>query len=174
MALQTPPLWVEEAKDEYMSRSADPDAKIRIAVEAAHKAGMPPGAIKSMVENMKERQRAALNKCPQPVALNLPDWAMKPDPSNFERVFSLMGLLLVRCLRLTQPVMGSAVNGKFGVGRVGVVDALECLDNDGADAVAVFLMVGGKPMHVFDDPLLFPSDGLITKIVTLSDAAKGK
>jgi hypothetical protein len=136
--------------------------------------------IDKKIQELRIKKQAALqavaNETPRPVPAQLPDWAIQHHP-RFDNWINLMGLLWVRCQRLMGSILeGSSVPGKFGLsGNLGILDARDAIDNqDGQEKVAVIIQIDKRIMVLHDDPNLYPSDGLITQLVTLRDAAKGK
>lgn len=102
----------------------------------------------------------------------LPPWASEPDPSDFNRRLTLMGLLFLRLYQVWSPVHGGAMRGLFSVGHVSFFGATKAT-YEGNPVISIFTMVEGEAMVLHDDAHLFPSDTLLAKIIMLKDTTKG-
>jgi hypothetical protein len=125
------------------------------------------------VEKNKLAQQAAMQQQPPKVPEFVPSFAYEHSLRNFDATWTLTGLLWVRLSRHIKPTQfGDAPSQpkpiKFAVGGVGIIDAIEA-KQDGNPAIAVVVMHKDTAMILHDDPGLFPSDALITKIITLKD-----
>lgn len=105
----------------------------------------------------------------------LPPWVWEEDHSSHRRHFSMLGQLWVRLAnyyRDTPPVLNTALTlseAKFAIGKCSIVLAFKGERETGEEAACVVVCVGARPTILYDDPNLFPSDGLIAAIYTLKD-----
>lgn len=110
---------------------------------------------------------------PQDVTSPLPPWAFTPDSRTLGNKLSLAGLLWVRCQRIIPYTSeGSFHSGLFDIGKLAVLNAVDAVQ-DGQQSVALFVLVDKEAMILHDDPKLFPSDSLLTKLIMLSETTQG-
>lgn len=104
----------------------------------------------------------------------LPPWVWEEDHATGRRHFSMLGQLWVRLanyyraapVMITAPALSEA---KFVIGQCSITLAFTGERENGEEAACIFVCVGRKPAILYDDPNLFPSDGLIAAIYTLKD-----
>jgi hypothetical protein len=120
-----------------------------------------------MRENIELRQKSEeLHK--RTNSLAVPDWAL--DPLNYG--FSNMGRLLVRIQHWLKhnPLMGSGdPHALMKMGKLDIYNAVECM-RDSRQEMAIFTRVGNEALVVYDSLELYPSDSLLTKLLTLADS----
>lgn len=151
----------------------------------------------SMLDAKSERMKAILDRMEIPEHIRnaalapvaaLPEWAntqpinkMPPwffdyNPSQDIINITPEGMIYARLCRHIGPrcVMGDHINkheaGMFSVGRWTCVRAFPCINADtNEEAFAVVSIVDRKPVLMYDDKNLFPSDGLVAGILLFDE-----
>jgi hypothetical protein len=120
---------------------------------------MPFDWAAEMERHMMEKSATVAAQKPQ-----LPSWAINPSP-GIPRL-SLPGMLWLRLMNHNLSTQTDSTVGLFSVGLM-IVLCVHSVTHEDDTAVAVFTIFDDQALVLHDKYDLFPSDSLVTKIITL-------
>jgi hypothetical protein len=96
---------------------------------------------------------------------HLPSWAVEPGTAH---KLSLPGMLWLRLQNWNVSTSSAYKEGLFSIPKMTFLVVVQVTDDDGDEAVATVTVFQNHILTLMDKLPLYPSDGLMTKIITLT------